>query len=165
MDHIRKTLQENDYPIAFINKRIERILNSNPENIIPNINQHAIHPQQNSTNSISNQNNEHEEEKEKDEFWVPLPYIGNTSNKVGGYLRRKMKWKVTPGIKILNMLPSLKDKEKPNQAGVYSIPCASCNYTYIGETIRFEERKEDHEGNVRRREYKKISNCKAHHKK
>lgn len=68
-----------------------------------------------------------------------------------------MKWKVTftPGIKITNMLQSLKDKEKTNQAGVYSIPCASCNSTYLGETLRFEERKEDHQGNVRRREYKK----------
>lgn len=73
-----------------------------------------------------------------------------------------MIWKVTftPGMKILNMLSSLKDKEQTNQAGVYSIPCASCNNTYIGETMRFKERKEDHEGNVRRREY---NNCKTCH--
>ena len=42
-----------------------------------------------------------------------------------------------------------------NQAGIYSIPCGTCQDIYIGETFRFEERKEDHEGNVRRREYKK----------
>lgn len=46
---------------------------------------------------------------EKEEFWVPIPYIGNISNKVGGYLRRKLKWKVafTPGTKIINKLRSL----------------------------------------------------------
>lgn len=122
------------------------------ENNLQNSNRQTTSPIQNSTN-INNQL----VDEEKEDFWVALPYIGNISNKVGGYLRRKMKWKITftPGTKILNMLPSLKDKEENNQAGIYSIPCESCDHTYLGESMRFEERKEDHKGNVRRREYNK----------
>ena len=65
---------------------------------------------QNSVSIISN------EIEEKEEFWVPLPYIGNVSNKVCGYLRNKLKWKVifTPGVKIQNLLNSIKDKKEWN---------------------------------------------------
>lgn len=54
------------------------------------------------------------------------------------------------------MLKSLKDKEKLTPPSIYEILCNNCSYTYIGETERpFEVRKEEHQGNVRRREYKK----------
>ena len=139
--------------------------NQNPIIQITNTTNQGI---QNSNSQIQNQNNfitrrsqnsiiAEQKEKEKEEFWVPIPYIGNISNKVGGYLRRKLKWKVTftPGTKITNKLRSLKDKEKKNQSGVYTIPCKTCNDIYIGESMRYEDRKEDHQGNVRRREYNK----------
>ena len=35
------------------------------------------------------------ESQEKENFWIPLPYIGNISNKIGGYLRKKLNWKIT----------------------------------------------------------------------
>lgn len=167
LNHIKKVLTQNAFPIDFINKRIERMkskfsLQTNPDTTtnLPTLNCTQISnglttdPIQTSLNINNHPSNI---ESEKEDFWVPLPYIGNISNKVGGYLRRKLKWKVTftPGKKILNMLPSLKDKEEINQAGIYSIPCETCTDAYLGESMRFEERKEDHKGNVRRREYNK----------
>ena len=100
-------------------------------------------------------------EKETEDIpWVAIPYVGNLSNKIAGVLRRKLKWKITftPGIKILHLLKSIKDKEEHPPPCIYEFPCEKCNSTYIGETERpFIVRREEHEGHVRRREYKQSS--------
>lgn len=95
--------------------------NSNSENIISNINRQTTPSQQNSINSNAIQNDGQEEEK--DEFWVPLPYIGNISNKVGGYLRRKMKWKVTftPGMNQHASKSKRQSKDKPSWSLFHSL--------------------------------------------
>lgn len=96
-------------------------------------------------------------ETETEARWAAIPYAGNLSNKIAGVLRRKLKWKVTftPGVKVLHMLNSIKDEEEHPPTSIYEIPCAICPSTYVGETERpFEVRKEDHEGYLRRREYK-----------
>lgn len=120
-------------------------------------------PVQNSPTQITNQENNRNliinqpKEDEKEEHWVPLPYIGNISNKVGGFLRNRLKWKVTftPGIKVQNMLNGLKDKENKEPAGIYNVTCNSCNENYIGESKRVIQRLEEHKDNVLRYEYKK----------
>lgn len=167
INHITEALTQNSYPLKFINERILRMeakfktnhnssnniqTTSDIPNSIANINQLAI--PNNIQNSISDVLDENEEEKE---FWVPLPYIGNVSNKVGGYLRNKLNWKVTftPGVKIQNLMNTIKDKEEKEPAGVYKIPCNSCDSIYLGESLRINARLNDHKGNVRRREYKK----------
>jgi len=53
------------------------------------------------------------------------------------------------------MLNSIKDKEGKEPAGVYNIPCLTCDEKYIGESKRIIKRITDHQGNVRRHEYKK----------
>lgn len=173
LNHIRNVLIQNNYPENFINIRISRMrtkfTNSKKPNSqnqyvnFPNIQNNSLDQNpltnslrfntENDQNSVTNQSNE----EGKEEHWVPLPYIGNISNKVGGFLRNKLKWKVTftPGIKIQNMLNGIKDKENKEPAGIYSVPCNSCNETYIGESKRVAQRLEEHKGNVRRYEYNK----------
>ena len=56
---------------------------------------------------------------------------------------------------VQNLLNNIKDKEEKEPAGIYKIPCISCDSIYLGEPLRFAERINDHKGNVRRREYKK----------
>lgn len=167
---------QNSYPQKFIEERISRMTtkftnnqnqtrNEITQTDIPQNSNSSITTNQNIivANSNNNQNsfmivqNKSQEVREKEDFWVPLPYVGNISNKVGGYLRRKLKWKVTftPGVKVQNLLNGLKDKEEKDPAGIYKIPCGSCDKVYLGETFRSAERRQDHEGNVRRYEYKK----------
>ena len=61
------------------------------------------------------------EKETEDITWVAIPYVGNLSNKIAGVLRRKLKWKITftPGIKILHLLKSIKDKEGQSQTGTW----------------------------------------------
>ena len=44
---------------------------------------------------------------------------------------------------------------KKEPSGIYKIPCISCDEIYLGETLRFADRLNDHKGNVRRYEYSK----------
>lgn len=146
----------------FIRRLFYFHLKTNLTNTIQQIN---IENQYSNVNTIQITNQEQnlasivpiENEEKKEEFWVPIPYIGNASNKVAGYLRNRLNWKVTftPGVKVQNFLNSIKDKEEKEPAGVYKIPCNSCDSIYLGESLRFVERINDHEGNVRRQEYRK----------
>lgn len=164
LKHITKILIQNNYPLNFITKfnndSTTNTHNQNPYENPPNnnlnqnnlVNSQTIIPE-NMQTSTTNQ----PENNEKEEHWVPLPYIGNISNKVGGFLRRRLKWNVTftPGIKFQNMLNGIKDKETKEPAGVYDVPCISCDESYIGESKKIAKRLEDHKGNVHRYEYKK----------
>lgn len=110
LEHLLQTLKENTFSIEFANS-IERMRLKFTISI-PN----------NSTEIYSLINNEIQPTRQE-EHWVPLSYIGNTSNTVGSYLHCKLKWKLTftPGIKVFSMLSSLKDREKDHQAGIHSI--------------------------------------------
>ena len=127
--------------------------NTTDQNII-------VNNSNNNQNSFATVQNENQGVPEKEDFWVTLPYVGNISNKVGGYLRRRLQWKgtFTPGVKVQNLLNGLKDKEEKEPAGIYKIPCGSCDEIYLGETFRFAERRQDHEGNVRCNTQQKTQN-------
>lgn len=139
--------------------------NTNHNPLIPseNMNQPPSLQTENQQPEESNENTNilqiiNPKKEEKEPPWVAIPYVGNLSNKIAGILRRKLNWKITftPGTKILHMLNPIKDEEEHTPPGIYEIPCNNCPATYIGETERpFTVRKDEHEGYVRRKEYKK----------
>lgn len=77
-------------------------------------------------------------EEEKEKHWVPLPYIGNIFNKVGGFLKNRLKWKVT---------------FTPEPTGIYNVKYKNCDDSY--RRIK----RITHKGNVRRYGYNKSAMC------
>jgi hypothetical protein len=76
-----------------------------------------------------------------------LPFAGKLTNRLTTFLRRSLpcKFGYVPGKKIGQLLCNHKDKTKPDQVGVYQIPC-SCKTRYFGETGRkLETRLKEHE--------------------
>lgn len=65
-----------------------------------------------------------------------LPFIANTSNKIGKILQRhNIKVAYKSNLKIKNLLNPAKDQIPFHTCGVYEVPC-SCGKVYIGETGR-----------------------------
>ena len=107
----------------------------------------AIKKQQNPKNTSKNND---EEPRQK----AVLPYIKGITDKIGRVLRKN---NITPIFKpqktIANILGNPKDKIELENHGVYSIPCADCDQTYIGQTNRrISTRVQEHKNSLRNKQ-------------
>lgn len=75
-----------------------------------------------------------------------LPYVRGTTEKIGKILRQhKIRPVFQTTTKISNLLPTPKEKIPLECQGVYEIPCADCDKTYVGQTNRrISVRREEH---------------------
>jgi hypothetical protein len=122
---VENVLIQNGYPVKLIQER--RI----------KVKQKLDHPQR----------KQHDLEKR-----IIIPWAGNISSKIAGYLRRNLNVEIGyfPGPKLNSILCNTKDKPPIIRAGVYSIGC-ECGLEYIGESYRdFMVRIAEHEGDIRR---------------
>lgn len=125
-DHIRKVLKNNSYPKAAIDK-IENKRNNN-------------------VNTAQNLN------KNSENIYVSLPYIKNTSERVGRILKKydiNIAHKPTRSLK--SEICCLKDhRPVSDRAGVvYRFDCGDCDAVYVGETGRqVKDRMREHQRDV-----------------
>ena len=112
MNHVKKVLQDNDYPLHQINKITRRV-------------------QQPRTNSIPQQ--------DTDTKYVSIPYIPGTSERISRIFRKhSINVAHKPSVTLKSKLCQIKDKRDVSErAGVvYQISCNNCPSKYIGETGR-----------------------------
>jgi len=129
LNHIRKQLKQNGFPIKFINSRIQIM------------------------KTRVNQVAEEEEESPR----LILPFMGPLTARLTQYLRRRIgcKFGFIPGQKIGSLLCNAKEKPRDTPPGIYKIIC-SCKKIYIGETkrpykIRIDEHFRENENNIRKK--------------
>ena len=112
MNHVKKVLQQNDYPIHQITKIAHRT-------------------QQARTNQVTHQDTNLK--------YVSIPYIQGTSERIGRILKKhSIRVAHKPSVTLKSKLCQIKDKrEVSERAGVvYQINCNNCPAKYIGETGR-----------------------------
>lgn len=123
LDKIRKDFTFNNYPLTFINKRIE----------IMQV-------------KVANYSFESVQLDEDKIVRLILPYMGSITSRITNLFRSKTdcEFGFIPGTKIGSFICNMKEKLFNIPAGIYSIKC-SCGSEYIGETSRpYNERVEDH---------------------
>jgi len=94
--------------------------------------------QQMSDQQLSQAIKKEAEEKDEKESWVPIPFMGDISNRIAALLRKRLKWKITflPGTKVSSLLNRIKDPEEDIRNFVYRYSCTSCPKKYIGTSYR-----------------------------
>lgn len=93
-----------------------------------------------------------------------IPYVPGISEALARVLRGyNVQVAHIPSHKLRHELVSVKDKLKKEKfpGVVYKIPCADCNYVYVGESGNFERRLKEHMNDVKKK--KVISSALAEH--
>ncbi|KAJ4431302.1 hypothetical protein ANN_19899 [Periplaneta americana] len=124
MDHLRRTLQQNNYSRRDINKALkEAATRSNTIDL------------------------DSKQEPTKKAF---IPFCGSVSHKISRILQKvNIKTIHKPQSKIRSHLRQVKDSQGLRTPGIYKIPC-ECGEVYIGQTGRtIEDRIKEHKRNLR----------------
>jgi hypothetical protein len=126
LDHVVNSLKKNGYPQKIIRKRMDFLQNR---------------PAKAPCNTL-----------DKEDHWCAIPFIGPVTYQIAGILRKHLpvKFGYYTGPKLNRILTNYKDNPPKLLSGVYRIFC-NCNTVYIGETKNLNNRKNDHEGDLRNR--------------
>ncbi|KAJ4446931.1 hypothetical protein ANN_13633 [Periplaneta americana] len=124
MDHLRRTLQQNNYSRRDINKALKQV-----------------------TTRCNTIDLDSKQEPTKKAF---IPFCGSVSHKISRILQKvNIKTIHKPQSKIRSHLRQVKDSQGLRTPGIYKIPC-ECGEVYIGQTGRtIEDRIKEHKRNLR----------------
>ncbi|KAJ4432137.1 hypothetical protein ANN_20753 [Periplaneta americana] len=124
MDHLRRTLQQNNYSRRDINKGLKQ--------------------------ATTRRNTIDVDSKQEPAMKAFIPFCGSISHKISRILQKlNIKTIHKPQSKIQSHLRQVKDSQGLRTPGIYKIPC-ECGEVYIGQTGRtIEDRIKEHKRNLR----------------